>query len=163
MRYSHTTVETSTADRAFAKAYREARLRRTWAHVRHAPLSISLESFESARASLGDPGCINKIGLGVRKVCLQEILGSVARSRDFDNKFLPLHKDLGPRWKEIYQVLQSKEHLGAYVPPIKLYMIGNMYFVNDGNHRVSVARFRDWTSIEAEVTLLRPSPDYKNI
>lgn len=150
-------VEPSTSDRAFAKAYREARLRRTWAHVRHMPLSVSLSSFEDERARLGEPKSIDKIRLGVRQVLLHEIRGSVARSRDFDDRFLPLHKDLGPRWKEIYQAFQRKEYSGTYIPPIKLYMIGNVYFVNDGNHRVSVARFRGWATIEAEVTLLRPS------
>lgn len=155
MRYSYITVEPGTPDRAFAKAYREARLRRTWAHVRHLPLSVSLSSFENEKATLGDTRFIEKIRLGVKQVQLHEIRGSVARSRDFDNKFLPLHKDLGQRWKEIYQACQSKEHLGTYIPPIKLYMVSNVYFVNDGNHRVSVARFRGWTTIEAEVTLLR--------
>lgn len=157
MRYSDTTIEDSTADKAFAKAYREARLRRAWAHVRHVPLSVSLSSFENDKARLGDPSHIDKIRIGVRQVRLQEIRGSVARSRDFDNRFLPLHKDLGPRWKEIYQAFQHKEHLGTYIPPIKLYRISNAYFVNDGNHRVSVARFRGWSTIEAEVTLLRSS------
>lgn len=150
------------SDRAFSKAYREARLRRAWAHVRHAPLSVSLSSFEREKSRLGDASSIRKIRLGVREVCLQRIRGSVARSRDFDDRFLPLHKDLGPRWKEIYKVFQRKEHLGAYIPPVRLYMVGNIYFVNDGNHRISVARFRGWTTIEAEITLLRASMSNEN-
>ena len=38
------------------------------------------------------------------------------------------------------------------LPPIEVYQIGDVYFVRDGNHRVSVARQREATHIEAYVT-----------
>lgn len=37
-------------------------------------------------------------------------------------------------------------------PPVELYKIGEVYFVKDGNHRVSVARDRDQVDIDAYVT-----------
>lgn len=148
------------AERAFSKAHREAILRRAWARARHAPSSVTLASFEEAKISLGSKAQrIEKISLGVREVALQSIVGSVARSRDFDDKFLPLNKDLAVRWKKVYRTFQLKEALGTEVPPLNLYRIGNVHFVNDGNHRVSVARFRGWNTIKSEVTVLRARPN----
>jgi hypothetical protein len=37
-------------------------------------------------------------------------------------------------------------------PPIEVYKVGDVYFVRDGNHRVSVARANGLTTIEAYVT-----------
>jgi hypothetical protein len=38
------------------------------------------------------------------------------------------------------------------LPPIDVYKIGDVYFVRDGNHRVSVAKANGLTDIEANVT-----------
>lgn len=141
------------AGKAFSRARREAFLRRAWARARHAPASVRLVSFDEAKASLGTA---RKIPLGVRLVPLRNIVGSVARGRDFDNRFLPLNRDLRARWSEIYRTLQRSEILGSRITPVSLYRIGSVYFVRDGNHRVSVARFRGWDVIEADVVLLGP-------
>lgn len=155
---SHASSFSGAADRAFSKAYREARFRRAWARISQNSAPINLHSFDREKCSLGDANFVRKTRLGVMEVDLRRIVGSVARNRDFDDKFLPLNKVLGPRWKEIYQVLQRKEYLGAYIPPVKLYMIDDNYFVNDGNHRISVAKFRGWETFYAEVTLLDNPP-----
>ena len=47
---------------------------------------------------------------------------------------------------------------GEELPPVSLYKIGDRYFVEDGNHRVSVARYQGAEMIDAEVTeLLTPA------
>ena len=41
------------------------------------------------------------------------------------------------------------------LPPVDLYKIGDVYFVRDGNHRVSVARQLGQVDIDAYVTELQ--------
>lgn len=91
----------------------------------------------------------------MRRIPISGIVGSVARSRDFDNRFLPLKEDLKERWKKVYRAFLKAELSGDKIPPLSLYRIGNDYFVKDGNHRISVARILGYTSLDAEVFLIR--------
>ncbi|NMB68161.1 MAG: DUF4032 domain-containing protein [Chloroflexi bacterium] len=85
--------------------------------------------------------------LGMRMVPLRQIIGSVGRYQDFDRAFLPRRSELGSRWVRI-----DMAHLqDVILPPIEVYKIGEAYFVKDGNHRVSVARERGQTEIDAYV------------
>lgn len=161
MRDIYPSESTDAADKAFSKARREAVLRGAWARARHSPASVRLDSFEDAKSCLCNLGKVEKIPLGKREVAISEIVGSVARGRDFDDLFLPLNRDLGDRWKKVYRAFQRRDSLGDSIPPVSLYLIRGSYFVKDGNHRVSVARFRGTDVIEAEITLLasgRPLP-----
>lgn len=144
------------ADKSFSRARREAVLRRTWAITRHSVSSVSLVSFEEARSLSGKNGRSEKVPLGSKDVKISRIVGSVSRNQDFDNLFLPLKGDLRYRWRKVYKEFQSSDILGREIVPITLYKIDDSYFVEDGNHRVSVARFRGRSRIRAEVTLLIP-------
>jgi len=84
-------------------------------------------------------------------VPLDKIVGSVGRYRDFTREFLPRSNISGTRWAKIDAALNSMEG----VPPIELYKLGDVYFVRDGNHRVSVARANQIDRIEAYVTELK--------
>jgi hypothetical protein len=84
---------------------------------------------------------------GVQTVPLEKIVGSVGRYRDFDNEFLPMQNQTGDRWRKINRAFYEDVSL----PPIKLYKVGEVYFVLDGNHRVSVAREHGAIYIDAEV------------
>jgi len=87
---------------------------------------------------------------GVQEVPLQKIVGSVGRYRDFDRAFLPRHPEIAPRWMSI-----DRAHLkDVILPPIELFQVGGVYFVKDGNHRVSVAREKGQVFIDAVVTVL---------
>jgi len=157
------------ADRAFSRARREATLRRTWAIARHSVSSVTLLSFEEYRTggcgSRAEEGAgkagkvekVEKVPLGYKDVPVVQIVGSVSRSRDFDNLFLPLKSGLRERWKGVYREFQRSDLLGHAVPPVSLYRIEDSYFVEDGNHRVSVARFRGRASVSADITLFIPS------
>ena len=90
----------------------------------------------------------NRVRRGTRVVDTDEIVGSVGRGRDFDSRFLPLRASTGERWKRVDVAF----HRGLDLPPVSLYKLGGAYFVLDGNHRVSVARFHGLRSVEAEVT-----------
>ncbi len=86
--------------------------------------------------------------IGMQEIPLDMIVGSVGRYQDFDRVFLPRHRFIGSRWMSI-----NKAHYQDIVlPPIDVYKIGEVYFVRDGNHRVSVARQRGQAYIDANVT-----------
>jgi hypothetical protein len=79
---------------------------------------------------------------------LDKIVGSVGRYRDFTRSFLPRRSSLLERWARVERQLEEPEG----VPPIDVFKIGDVYFVADGNHRVSVARANGFDQIEAYVT-----------
>lgn len=84
---------------------------------------------------------------GVQPVPVKNIIGSVGRYHDFDAAFLPTQDHTAWRWKSINRAFYQEVDL----PPVKLYKVGDAYFVLDGNHRVSVAREHNVEFIDAEV------------
>ena len=136
------------SDKDFSRARRRAFLRRIGAYLRRDPASNQLLSFDEVKGALG---AISQVYLGLREVPVSKIVGSVGRHRDFDRAFLPSKPDLGTRWRRIDEIMDRGEEL----PPVSLYKIGDAYFVQDGNHRVSVARQRGVEMIDAEVIELR--------
>ena len=88
---------------------------------------------------------------GIQTVPVKNIIGSVDRYRDFDRAFLPAQTHTANRWKTINRFYYRDEAL----PPVKLYQVGDAYFVLDGNHRVSVAREHAAEFIDAEVIEVR--------
>lgn len=93
----------------------------------------------------------NEVYIGMHAVPIDKIVGSEGRYQDFDNHFLPRHGNLRERWERVDQA-----HLTDVVlPPIQLYEIGGLYFVRDGNHRVSVSKAQGVDFIDAEVISLQ--------
>lgn len=84
---------------------------------------------------------------GMQEVLVRQIIGSFDRFRDFDRAFLPRQGHSEGRWKNVDRAFHSDIRL----PPVQLYKVGDVYFVKDGNHRVSVARDRGVEYIDAEV------------
>jgi hypothetical protein len=80
-------------------------------------------------------------------VPIDRIVGSVGRYQDFTRAFLPRGEHLRRRWENIEHLVAT----GKSLPPVELYKVGEVFFVRDGNHRVSVARHRGLASIEAQV------------
>ena len=95
---------------------------------------VSQSSFRNAR---------NK---GVQNISIDKITGTVNRSDDFDMDFRPRKKHLGPRWVNVFLLLNSDGW-----SPIVVHKVGDEYYVEDGHHRVSVARLVGMLFIEAEV------------
>jgi len=96
---------------------------------------------------------------GLQVVPVDRIVGSEGRYTDFNKQFLPKHDYLRTRWTRV-----DEAHLtDITLPPIRVYEIGGVYFVRDGNHRVSVARSQGAMSIDAEVvslgSVIRLNPD----
>jgi hypothetical protein len=84
---------------------------------------------------------------GVRAIPVKQIIGSVARSGDFDKDWLPRSKHVRKRWEQVERAFPD----GGF-PPISVYKVGDAYFVSDGHHRVAVARQRKMEFIDAEIT-----------
>jgi hypothetical protein len=90
----------------------------------------------------------NRRGLGLRDVEVSKVVGSMGRHEDFDRAFMPTKASLAERWKRVDRAF----HRGLDLPPVRLHKIGDSYFVEDGNHRVSVARYQGIETIEADVS-----------
>ncbi len=139
-------VETQ-AEVDFGRARRRALIRRVRGAVRKD--ASSLLAFEEVRRSLG---VLIRFPLAkTETVEVEKIVGSVGRRNDFDACFLPVRSNVSSRWERVDSAFQRGEEL----PPVSLYKLGDAYFVNDGNHRVSVARFHGVESIDAEVVTFR--------
>lgn len=106
-----------------------------------------LLSLEEVRARLNVRG---QHYLGLRAVPLDHIVGSEGRYADFDRTFAPRHDATKFRWMSV----DRAHHEEVALPAIELYKVGDIYFVKDGNHRVSVARLQGQTDIDAVVTEL---------
>jgi hypothetical protein len=85
--------------------------------------------------------------LGLQDVPLEKIVGSEGHYRDFDRAFFPRQSRTRARWVSIDKAHREQVPL----PPVELIKIGDMYFVRDGNHRVSVARAHRQVYIDAYV------------
>ena len=96
---------------------------------------------------------------GIQPIPLDQIVGSIGRYSDFDLAFYPQQNTSEIRWAIIAQI----QIQGRKLPPVFLYKVGEAYFVEDGNHRVSVARANGITTIQAnviefDVSNLTPEP-----
>jgi hypothetical protein len=85
---------------------------------------------------------------GRRTVEISRIVGSLGKHAQFDQNFMPLSKASPEKWKRIDKAFRR----GQELPAVSLLGLGGDYFVNDGHHRVSVARFHGVEWIDAEVT-----------
>jgi hypothetical protein len=101
--------------------------------------------FDEVVAALGRRG---ERDLGLEVIPIDTIVGSVDRARDFDRSFRPTSRSARERWQRIATAVRR----GEAMPPIDVYRIGELHFVRDGHHRVSVARAMHQPTIEAYVT-----------
>jgi uncharacterized ParB-like nuclease family protein len=92
-----------------------------------------------------------QVDRGVGEIPLAQIKGSEGRVKDFDASFLPLNSRLKERWARLDVLMES----GVEMPPIDVYRLGDVYFVKDGHHRVSVASHLGWKTIRAHVVEVR--------
>ncbi len=134
------------AERDFLRARRHATLSALAKWMRHDTGEIrETLSFTDVVDALGRRG---ERYLGVQVIDMDAIVGSVDKVRDFDRRFRPTSGRSRERWER----MARKSRSGESFPPIDVYKLGNLYFVRDGHHRVSVGRALGATSIEAHVT-----------
>ena len=130
----------------FLRARRRAALGAMVARLRGEPDDVRLIlPYEEVVAALG---YISEHSAGSAVVPLDAIVGTVDRGRDFDRSFRPTTGRVRSRWEHIATAMRR----GEAMPPVDLVRIGQIYFVRDGHHRVSVARALGRNDIDARVT-----------
>ncbi|QYN36779.1 chromosome partitioning protein ParB [Pseudonocardia sp. DSM 110487] len=134
------------AEHDFLRARRRAVLSRLAAWLRREPDDVSeILPFDEVVAALGR---VAERRLGLQVVPLESIVGSVDRTRDFDRWFRPRSGRSRERWER----LARAQRRGEAIPPIDVYRVGELHFVKDGHHRVSVAHALGFRTIDAFVT-----------
>src|SRR5215216_216586 len=126
----------------FQRARFKAFMNRVWGAVSGQP--SMLLSYDEIKEKLHIGGPIYR---GVKTVRVDQIVGSLNRYQDFDRVFLPKSDELAQRWQSVNRAFYQDISL----PPVVVYKVGQVYFVVDGHHRVSVAREQGQIFIEAEV------------
>jgi hypothetical protein len=130
----------------FSRARRRQALSRLARRLRREPDDVNvILPFDEVVEALGWRG---ERRLGVQVIPLDSIVGTVDRSRDFDRRFRPTSRRVRRRWEGIAAATRR----GEAMPPIDVYRIGDLHFVRDGHHRVSVARALGLDTIEAHIT-----------
>jgi hypothetical protein len=134
------------AQHDFVRARRRATIARLIARLRGEPDDVGLVfPYEEVIDALG---FVSEHSAGLAVVQLDAIVGSVDRSRDYDRRFRPTSGRSRGRWEQIAAAARR----GESFPPIDLLRVGELYFVRDGHHRVSVARALGRSDIDAYVT-----------
>jgi hypothetical protein len=138
------------AGAAFDRERRRRALSRIAARLRSEPDDVSaMLPFEEVVAALGRRG---ESDLGVQQVRLDTIVGTVdRRPGSFDRAFRPVSDEVRGRWERV----AAARRQGIELPPIDVYRIGELHFVQDGHHRVSVARALGDETIHARVRLVK--------
>ncbi|MBN2387510.1 MAG: hypothetical protein JXB85_10855 [Anaerolineales bacterium] len=126
----------------FARVRFKAFLNRMRSFLRGHPRTLLSYDEVKEKLRIGGP-----LYCGVETVEVEKIVGSLNRYHQFDRAFLPLEDNSAPRWQNIDLAFYQDVNL----PPVVLYKVGQVYFVVDGHHRVSVAREQGQLYMDAEV------------
>lgn len=149
-------VQLARAIEDFRNARAKARLQHLWASV--TGKTDELLQYDDITRKMHVEGQSSR---GVQDIPVDAIVGTVNRYRDFDRNFLPLRDEDMERWARVKAAMTSPGSPG--LPPIRVYKIGDAYFVLDGNHRVSIAKQMGIETLEAHVTEIKTkvplSPD----
>jgi hypothetical protein len=127
----------------FSKARFKSYINQAIAALSGQPPSTLL-SYDEIKEKLHIGGPIYR---GVKTIRVNQIAGSLNRYHEFDRAFLPKEDQLASRWQKVDRAFYQDINL----PPIVLYKVGEVYFVVDGHHRVSVAREKGQEFIDAEI------------
>ncbi len=134
------------ADAAFSQARRRAFFQRILGFIT-GNRPGGLLSLEEVRDKLKIRG---QHYAGIQTIDIDRIVGSGSRYNEFNRAFLPTQEHVRERWTRVYEAA----HGAGGFPPIDVYQIGDVFFVRDGHHRVSVLRELDAPTVEATVTVL---------
>src|SRR5947209_12830406 len=134
------------AQHDFLRARRRATVAKLVARLRGEPDDINvILPYEEVIQALG---FMSERWLGLQVVPLDAIVGTIDRQRDFDRGFRPTSRRVRSRWEHIAAAMRR----GEAMPPVDLLKVGEIHFVRDGHHRVSVARALGHADIDAYVT-----------
>jgi len=134
----------SYAEALFTSARRAGRAGQLWARLRGQSMRLLDLNTVAAASATGD-----RRAAGVQTVAIGQIRGSEGRCEDFDRSFHPLKEHAEDRWVSVARA----QLRGLGLPPIELIQLGEVYFVRDGHHRISVAAALGQHHIDAVVTI----------
>jgi hypothetical protein len=135
----------SDAAAAFARERRRQALTKLASRVRRRDDVTVMLPFEDVVAALGRTG---ERHVGLQSIALESVVGTVDRRQaEFDRRFRPASSRPRRRWESI----AAARRRGRPMPPIEVFRLGELHFVIDGHHRVSVARAHGDTDIDAYV------------
>ena len=126
----------------FGAARAAAQKRGFWASFTRRPNTLRILAQDHPRGQTGHYA-------GYRSVRLNDIRGTEGRAQGFDDRFNPLSDETRQRWQRVAEAVAD----GLPLPPVQLILVGNVYYVRDGHHRLSVNRALGQEEIEAEVTI----------
>jgi hypothetical protein len=133
----------------FLRVRRRQALARLVQRLRRSPDDVNvILPFDEVISALGLRG---ERRLGLQTIRLDSIVGTVDSGRDYDRRFRPTSGRVRERWER----LALAQRRGEAIPPIEVYRVGDLHFVQDGHHRVSIAMAEDAKTIDAYVTEVR--------
>ena len=135
---------TSYADALFASAHHAGRVRQIWAKLRGQSRQLLDLNSVAATGTVSD-----RRAAGMQTVPIRQIRGSEGRSDDFDREFRPLKAHTENRWVSV----ATAQLRGLGLPAVDLIQVGEVYFVRDGHHRISVGAALGQQEIDAVVTV----------
>ncbi len=128
----------------FENAFTRGKFAKAWAALtKHENRLLDLATFTQGKT------IVSQRSAGLRTIDIFKIQGSESRSDTFDRSFNPLHKCSKQRWMSVAKAVRR----GYYMPAIELIKIGDIYFVRDGHHRISVSKAMGRTYVDAHVTV----------
>ena len=133
----------------FLRVRRRQALARLVQRLRRSPDDVNvILPFDEVVSALGLRG---ERRLGLQTIRLDSIVGTVDSGRDYDRRFRPTSGRVRERWER----LALAQRRGEAIPPIEVYRVGDLHFVQDGHHRVSIAMAEGAKTIDAYVTEVR--------
>jgi hypothetical protein len=133
----------------FLRVRRRQALARLVQRLRRSPDDVNvILPFDEVVNALGWRG---ERRLGLQTIRLDTIVGTVDSGRDYDRRFRPTSGRVRERWER----LALAQRRGEAIPPIEVYRVGDLHFVQDGHHRVSIAMAEGAKTIDAYVTEVR--------
>jgi hypothetical protein len=130
----------------FSRARRQRALARLANRLKgQSGAKVAILPFEEVVEALGRRG---ERRLGLRSIPLDAIVGTVDRGREFDRGFRPTSSNVRGRFERI----ATAKRRGEAMPPIRAFRVADAYFVEDGHHRVAVARAQGQPDIDGYVT-----------
>lgn len=82
----------------------------------------------------------------IQRIRVDRIVGTIRYTEDFDQDFRPLKQESRESWVQAFLQLDQDQW-----QPIVVHKVGASYYVANGHHQVSVARYVGMKFIDAEV------------
>jgi hypothetical protein len=139
-------IDPGSAVKMFWDATFHARLHQFWAFLTRRTFRL-LDLDDTLR----DAVVTNSHYGGLKTVLIEHIRGTQGKADDFDAEFNPIQERTRSRWLEIaYARLRGRD-----LPPVELVQVGDVYYVRDGHHRISVSHWMGQSYIDAEITVMQ--------